>query len=180
MIGGQIARRYAKALIELGTEQGTLDALVREITAVAEAFDSSAELKGLVDNPEVPRASRKAVLVEIATRLGASPVTRNTLSLLADNGRLRILPALARVLRDMADLRAGLVRAHVRSAAPLSEGYLHKLQQALEARFKKKVVIDREVDPKLLAGVVTRVGDTIIDGSLRSRLDELRTQLLPS
>ena len=179
MIGGQVARRYAKALIELGSEQGNLDAVVREVSAIAEAFDSSVELQNLVDNPEVPRASRKAVLVEIATRLGASSMVRNTIGLLADNRRLSIVPALAKLLRDQADLRAGLVRAHVRSAAPLTEGYVHKLQQALETRFKKKVVVDRAVDPKLLAGVVTRVGDTIIDGSLRSRLDELRTQLLP-
>jgi F-type H+-transporting ATPase subunit delta len=180
VIGGQVACRYAKALLELGGEQGNLDALVKEISALAETIQGSAELRNLIENPEIPRTARKAVLGEIAQRLGASQTTKNTLSLLADNGRLRILPVLARELRRGADERAGVVRAHVKSAQPLSEGYAQKLQQALEARFKRKVVIDREVDPTLLAGVVTRVGDTIIDGSLKARLDELRVQLLPN
>lgn len=180
MIGGQVARRYAKALIELGGEQGNLDALVKEISDVAEAIEGSAELRNLIENPEIARTARKAVLAEVAQRLGASQTTRNTIALLADNGRLRILPALARELRREADERAGVLRAHVRSAQQLSEGYVQKLQQALEQRFKRKVVIDREVDPTLLAGVVTRVGDTIIDGSLKARLDELRVQLLPN
>jgi F-type H+-transporting ATPase subunit delta len=180
VIGGQVARRYAKALLELGGEQGNLDALVKEISAVAEAIEGSAELRNLIENPEIPRTARKAVLAEIAQRLGASVTTRNTLGLLADNGRLRILPALARELRREADERAGVLRAHVKSAQPLSDGYIGKLQAALETRFKRKVVVDREVDPTLLAGVVTRVGDTIIDGSLKARLDELRVQLLPN
>jgi F-type H+-transporting ATPase subunit delta len=180
VIGGQVARRYAKALIELGGEQGNLDALVREISAVAEAIEGSAELRNLIENPEIPRTARKAVLTEIAQKLGAGQVARNTVALLADNGRLRILPALARELRRAADERAGVLRAHVKSAQPLGDAYVQKLQQALETRFKRKVIVDREVDPTLLAGVVTRVGDTIIDGSLKARLDELRVQLLPN
>jgi F-type H+-transporting ATPase subunit delta len=120
------------------------------------------------------------VLSEIAQKLGAGQTTRNVLGVLADGNRLRILPALAVALRDEADRRAGILRAKVTSAAPLGDAYVQKLTQALEARFKKKVVVTREVDPKLLAGVVTRVGDTIIDGSLRARLDELKGQLLPN
>ena len=94
--------------------------------------------------------------------------------------RDRYLGSIAKSLREEADRRAGVVRAVVSSAAPLSDVYVQKLTQALEARYQKKVVVQREVDPKLLAGVVTRIGDTIIDGSLRARLDELRTSLMPS
>jgi F-type H+-transporting ATPase subunit delta len=180
VIGSLIARRYAKALIELGTEQGNLDGIVREIGDIAETIESSAELRGLIENPQIPRTARKAVLMDVAARLNASPMTRNTIGILADGNRLRILPALALALREAADRRAGVLRAVVTSAQPLNEAYVQKLTQALESRFKKKVVVVREVDPKLLAGVVTRVGDTIIDGSLKARLDELKGQLLPN
>jgi F-type H+-transporting ATPase subunit delta len=174
-----VARRYAKALIELGSEQGNLESLVKEFGAVAEAIESSPELRAVLDNPQVARPARKAVLGEIAQRLGAGSVTRNTLGLLSDNGRLRAIPEIARALREESDVRAGVLRATVTSATPLNDAYVQKLTQALEARFKKKVLVQREVDPKLLSGVVTRVGDTIIDGSLRTRLDELRSALLP-
>lgn len=174
-----VARRYAKALIDLGAETNTLDAIVRDITNVAEAVEQSAELRDVRDNPQVPAAARKAVFAEIAQRLGAGPMSKNAVMLLADNGRLRVLPAIARALREEADRRAGIVRAHVASAAPLTDAYVARLTQALEARFQKKVVVQRTVDPSLIAGVVTRVGDTIIDGSIRARLNELKTELMP-
>lgn len=174
-----VARRYARALIDLGVETNSLDAIVRDIAAVADLVEESAELRDVRDNPQVPAAARKAVFAEIGTRLGAHQMSRNALMLLSDNGRLRVLPAIARALREEADRRAGIVRAHVASAAPLSDAYVQRLTQALEARFQKKVVVQRTVDPSLIAGVVTRVGDTIIDGSVRARLNELKTELMP-
>jgi F-type H+-transporting ATPase subunit delta len=179
VISPTVARRYAKALIELGRETGNLDALVREIGAVAELIETNAELRALIGNPQIPRASRKAVLADIVARIGVGPITRNTIALLTDNNRLGALPAIAIELRAEADRRAGIARAHVTSAAPLDEAYVHELTQVLESRFQKKVLVQRTVDPALLAGVVTRIGDTIIDGSLRARIGELRSELLP-
>ncbi len=174
-----VARRYAKALIDLGVETNSLEALVREIGAFADQVEASPELQDVRDNPQVPLPARKAVFAEVAQRLGCGQLARNTVMLLADNNRLRVLPAIARSLREEADRRAGVLRAHVTSAAPLSDVYVQKLVAALEARFNKKIVVQKDVDPTLLAGVVTRVGDTIIDGSLRARLNELRSGLTP-
>lgn len=174
-----VARRYARALIDLGIETNSLEPIVRDITAVAEMMEQSAELRDVRQNPQVTVAARKAVFTEIAQRIGASPMSKNALLLLIDNGRLNVLPAIARALREEADRRAGIVRAHVASAAPLTDAYIQRLTQALEARFQKKVIVQRTVDPTLIAGVVTRVGDTIIDGSIRARLNELKTELMP-
>jgi F-type H+-transporting ATPase subunit delta len=179
VIGGVVARRYAKALMELGVETGQLEAIVRDLGTLAELMEGSAELRDVSENPQVATAARKAVFTELAQKLGVNPFSRNALLLLIDNGRLRALPNIARALREENDRRAGILRAHVTSATPLNESYVQRLQQALEARFKKKVVVQRDVDPNLIAGVVTRVGDTIIDGSLRSRLNELKTELMP-
>ena len=177
MMGANIARRYAKALIEIGTDSGSLDALVREITAIAEAIDASPELRSVIENPQVSRATRKLVMLEIAQRFGSGAMARNTISLLTDNGRLRFLPAIAQVLRAEADARIGVIRAQITSATPLSDAYAQRLGQALEAKYNKKVILQRDVDPSLISGVVTRVGDTIIDGSLRARLQGLRANL---
>ena len=179
MIGAAVARRYAKALMELGHESGTLDALVAEIGAIGDAVSQNAELRSLLHNPEVSRAARKSILIEIAQRLGAGTIARNTVAFLADSGRLDILPAIAQALREQAARRAGILRASVTSAIALDDAFVSRLTQALERRFKQRVVVSRTVDPTLLAGVVTRVGDTVIDGSLRARLRDLRVALLP-
>jgi F-type H+-transporting ATPase subunit delta len=179
VIGGVVARRYAKALLDLGAETGNLETIVKDLNNLAELVDGSPELRDVRDNPQVPMAARKAVFTEIAQRVGVHQLSRNALLLLIDNGRLRVLTAIAGALREESDKRAGVIRAQVTSATPLNDSYVQRLQQALEARFKKKIVVQRSVDPNLIAGVVTRVGDTIIDGSLRSRLTELKTELMP-
>jgi F-type H+-transporting ATPase subunit delta len=177
MIPGQIARRYAKALMELGTESGQLDALVDEISRVAAAYDESSDLRHAIDNPLVTYDAKKAVLAEICDRLAVGPVAKNTIMLLNDRRRMRALPGIARALRELFDAKKGLVRAEVVSAKPLSADYVEKLRQSLERRTGKKIVLEQRQDASLIAGVIARIGDTVYDGSLRGRLHELHTQL---
>jgi F-type H+-transporting ATPase subunit delta len=180
MIAGVVARRYATALLELGTESGQLDALVEEIGEVASVYEASAELRESLENPLFPHAVKKAILEELASTIGLGQTARNTLHLLGDRRRMRALPGIARLLREMADKKKGLLRAEVVTAAPLSEAYYARLQQQLEKLTGKKVALDRREDPSLLAGVVTRIGDTVYDGSLRTRLQEIKHALTPS
>jgi len=84
---------------------------------------------------------------------------------------------MARTLRRLSDDRAGLVRAEVASARTLPEDYVRRMQGELEKMTGKKVVLERKVDPSLIGGVVTRVGDIVIDGSIKSRLDDLKSHL---
>ena len=178
MILGQVARRYAKALMELGTEGGNLEGLVAEISSAAAAYDSSAELRSALDNPLVTHAAKKAVLTEVCEKLALAPVAKNTILLLNDRRRMRQLPSIARAMREMFDAKKGLVRADVITARPLSPDYVEKLRVALERRTGKKIVMDVREDATLIAGVVARIGDTVFDGSLRGRLNEISQQLL--
>jgi F-type H+-transporting ATPase subunit delta len=91
-----------------------------------------------------------------------------------------VLPAIAQILKEMGDLREGVVRAEVTTAARLPEDYYARLEKKLEKMTGKRVVIDRREDPSLIAGVVTRIGDLVIDGSLRARLLEMTNALLPN
>jgi F-type H+-transporting ATPase subunit delta len=180
MIAGVVARRYAKALLELGTELGQLDALVEEISAVAESYEASPELQAALENPLFPHAVKKNIVADLAQTIGLGQTARNTVFLLNDRRRMRTLPGIARLLREMNDKKKGLLRAEVVTAAPLSEAYFARLQQQLEKMTGRKVVLDKREDPTILAGVITRIGDTVYDGSLRARLHEIKHALLPS
>jgi F-type H+-transporting ATPase subunit delta len=167
-------------LLEIGTESSSLAAVVDEVTRASEAYGESAELRSAFENPLVAHAAKKAILSELAEKLGLSPAVRNTLLILCDRRRLRVLPSIAQLLREMRDLRDGVLRAEVTTAARLNEDYYTRLQAQLERVTGKRVVIDRREDPSLIAGVVTRIGDMVIDGSLRARVYELRNALMPN
>ncbi len=180
MIPGVIAKRYANALIELGTEAGQLDTLVEEISRAAEAYESSAELRSAFENPLVAFEAKKAILGDIAERLGLGTTAKSFLGLLVDRRRIRALPSIATRLREVADLRRGITRAEVLTAMPLPEEYFEKLQRELERITGRKVALDRKLDPALICGVMVRLGDTVYDGSLVARLKQLKDTMQPS
>jgi F-type H+-transporting ATPase subunit delta len=174
------ARRYAKAIFELGGETGQLEALTRGITDFAACYAASADLASVLDNPVVPEAQRNAILDELGQRLGTSELALNAIRLLASRRRLAALPGVARRLGELSDDQAGMVRAIVTSATALPDEYYRGLTRELEAALSRKVVIEKKQDPSLIAGVVTQIGDNTIDGSVRGRLSEIERHLLQS
>ena len=175
-----VARRYAQALLELGEEEGRLDRIAADFETVADAWSTSAELRNAIENPLVSTATKKEVIRELSDQIGASSTTQNALLLLLERHRMSVLPYLARSLQELADGREGLVRAEVTTAVPLPETYYARLQARLERLTGKRIVIHRHIDPSLVGGVVTRIGDRVIDGSLRTKLDTLRAVMSPS
>ena len=150
-----------------------------DLTTIASAWETSPDLRNALENPLVAHDAKKAVLTELSDQVGATPTTRNALLLLVDRRRTAALPDIARFLRELADARKGVLRAEVTTAAPLSDAYYARLQVQLEKMTGKKVVVDRKTDGALIAGVVTRIGDRILDGSLRTRLQVPQRPLLP-
>ena len=102
----------------------------------------------------------------------------NAILLLAQRRRLAVLPELARQLVRLADEQTGVVRATVTSAVPLAPGYVSDLEKALAHMTKRRVVLEQQQDPTLVGGLVTRIGDNTIDGSIKGRLADLERQLL--
>ncbi len=180
MIPGVIAKRYATALLELGSESNQLDAIVEELGRVAEAYETSAELRASFDDPLVPVQAKKAILDELGQRLGVGQVSKNALGLLLDRRRIRALPAIATRLKEMADLKRGILRAEVLTAMPLPEEYFVALQAQLERVTGRRIALDRKLDPSLICGVVARVGDTVYDGSLLARIRQIKDSMLPN
>jgi F-type H+-transporting ATPase subunit delta len=130
VIAPNVSRRYAKALLEIGLETSSIDALVRELDAVAQAYVASDELRSALENPLFALTAKKAIVADLAERLSLGPVSRNTAMMLCDRRRLRILPEIAQLLREMNDLRAGVVRAEVTTAIAMSDAYYEKLRAA--------------------------------------------------
>jgi len=177
MVTGSLARRYARAILELGTAHGNLDQLGAELRSLAHAMKESAELVSSLTNPAIRRADRRKVIDALLERVGTTPHTKNLVYLLLDGERMSTLPAISRELDAMIEAKAGRVAAEVVSAKPLDPSQLSQITAALEKLSGKKVSVSTKQDPDLLGGVVAKVGDTVYDGSLRTQLRNLRDEL---
>ena len=177
MISGSIARRYAKALIEIGVEDGNYERIGREVRALARALKTSQELALALSNPAFPRSDREKILRAVLQRIGASQIVVNFTRLLLDRERVVVTPDISRELDAMIDERAGRAQAQVRSATALDAGQRERLTRALESLSGKKVELAIDTDPGLLGGIVAKVGDTVYDGSLRTQLEKMKQTL---
>ena len=177
MITGSLARRYAKAIFEIGSSQGDLDKLGADLRSFAKAMRDSTELVTVLTNPAIRRADRRKVIEGLLRSIAVQSSTRNLVFLLLDGERLGHLPAISRELDAMIEAKAGRVSAEVVSAKPLAADQIVKITAALEKLSGKKVDVHKREDPSLLGGVVAKVGDVVYDGSLRTQLDNLRDEL---
>ncbi|MEO0601013.1 MAG: ATP synthase F1 subunit delta [Myxococcota bacterium] len=174
-----IARRYALAMVDVAAEAGSVDVVAEQLVSFETVLQAHDGLLGTtLQSPVFTVEERRAVLDEVLPKLGLHALTQNLLRLLNDNGRLGILGAISETYRDLADERAGRVRVVVQSAEPLTEALESEVRQALEATTGKTVVIEAEVDPSLIGGLVARVGSTVYDSSLRTRLQNIKGALL--
>jgi F-type H+-transporting ATPase subunit delta len=172
-----LARRYAKAIFDIGSEQGGLDKMGADIRVLAKAMNDSPELVSILSNPSIGRGARKGIVDALLQRIGVVTVTRNTIYLLLEKERLQTLPDISRQLDAMIEEKAGRVQAEVVSAKPLDPSQLSQITATLEKLSGRKVSVSSKQDPDLLGGVVAKVGDTVYDGSLRTQLRNLRDEL---
>ncbi|HEX8701765.1 MAG TPA: ATP synthase F1 subunit delta [Myxococcaceae bacterium] len=178
MVNVSIARRYARALLDVAAETQRTDAVADQLNAFVSAFEKSRELSDVLLNPAYTRAQRSQVVEAIMKMMGTTePVLANTLRLLVERNRLVYIPDIARVYRDMADARAGRARGVVTSAAPLSPEALQDLAKNLQQLTQRNVVLETRVDPSLLGGVSAQVGSVLYDGSVRTQLEQMRRDL---
>jgi F-type H+-transporting ATPase subunit delta len=174
---GILARRYATALINLAQQANSLDKVGGDLRDFAESWEQSRELRGVFENPNVGVATRRQILRDLAAQSGMEPLLRDTLLLLSDRGRMNQLPGLVEAYEQLLEARSGRVRAEVITASELPAAYFAELQKVLERVTGKQVTVAARVDPSLLGGVVTRIGDQVFDGSLSNRLNELKQEL---
>lgn len=164
---------YATAMFEVARVEGSLDEVEDELFRFARTLEGNDQLRSVLTDDAVPAERRRAVVADL---LGdrASPVTANLVSLVVGAGRARELPAIIDRLVQRAAAEHDKVVAEVRSAVALDEDQRERLAEALGRATGKSVEVKVVVDPSVLGGLVARVGDTVIDGTVRTRLDQLR------
>ena len=177
MIVGSIARRYARALFDLAVEQGRVEPWSDSLQTLQQAIDSSRELRDVLENPIYTREQRRAIVEKLVTALSLEREPANLVYLLAERGRLDHLHAIVDTFARFADQKLGRVRARITSAVPLDGEASRRIAERLSAATRATVLVESDVDPALLGGVVARVGSMTYDGSLRSQLEDLRRQL---
>jgi F-type H+-transporting ATPase subunit delta len=178
MSTGAVAERYAQALFELGVESGTLSALADKLSDFALTYGSSRELRGALNNPVLSNEQRKALVSEVARKLGVPEIGIKGLLFMSQRGRLPALGATVQRLTELADEKNGILRASVTTATSMPESYYQSLSSQLSAATQKKIVLERSVDDDLVGGAIARVGDMLIDGSVRGKLQKLERDLL--
>jgi F-type H+-transporting ATPase subunit delta len=178
VMGGSVARRYARALFGIGVDAGKFEALGDELGELATLWNESDELRQTLENPVFQPSEKRKVLESILPRVAPTAEVQRFVLLLLDRRRIVLLPAIARAYRDLTDAHVGRVRAEVVSAQDLAPATLDRIRRSLEQRTGKKVIIHSTVDPELIGGVVARVGDLVLDGSVRTQLADLRARLV--
>jgi len=169
--------QYANALADIALEQGAAEPVQKQLGDFLGAFGESAELRSVLSNPAVTTQEKHRVVEQLAARLGATKIVRNFLFVVVDHRRSAELPHIVKAFGDVLRERRGTAEAEVVSALGMSDAQKSELQGTLEKLTGKKITATYTLDPALLGGAVVRIGDTVYDGSLRSRLNRMREQL---
>ena len=172
-IQASLAGRYASALFDLASENGTVTAVETDLDKLETGLSESSELALLTTSPKVSRDAANKALWGVSAIMGLSELTQNFLGTLAQNRRLSKLPAIIRSFRAIAAAQRGEVSAEVASAHALTDTQLDQLKAKLTAREGRTVKLTTKVDPDLLGGLVVTIGSKRIDGSIRTRLNSL-------
>lgn len=174
MINKTIARRYAKALVQLGSEGGLIDRFREELAAVDGLFAGNGELRAAFANPAFTAEQKKEIMKGLVEKAKCSELVGNFLLLLVDKNRVAFLGQIVQTYQKLADEQSGVIRPVIRTAFDLDAGQVTAIQGALEKQTGKKVVPQVTVDSGLLGGVVTQIGDTAYDSSVKTQLKRIQ------
>ena len=177
MLSLQLAIKYSRAMFLLAQEEGKLVEYGQELQSLAEGLESAPELKAFLESPMIPRQAKQ----EAAEKIFAgelSPMVMNFLRLLLDKQRISIFREIVRQYENFANEAQGILVADVTTARDLSDSLGERLMAKLGEVTGKKIKLRKHLDEKLLGGAVVRMGDRLLDGSLRSRMKALEAQLL--
>ena len=173
-----LAKRYAKALLTLGREDGNYEKYGEELDQFVTFWDMEPEFADAASNPLYAKENRKVVCSAVVDKMGFSAVFKSLLDLMLEKNRVNIIPDVRTFYQKLLDEMSNINRAKVVSAVPLSEDAMAAIKDSLEKVTASSVIVETEVDPELIGGVVARVGDLVLDGSVRSQLTSIKENLI--
>ena len=172
-----IARRYAKALLLIGKEDGQAETYRGELESFAKLIESETQLEQAITNPLYNAADREKVLKAIIEKLNLSKVMSSFLMLLFDKGRIGFISNINEFYQKLADDLKGVAKASLASATELSTEIVEKIRTTLSEKTGKEIILEVKQDPSLIGGIVTRIGDLVLDGSIKTQLLNMRESL---
>ncbi len=178
MLKGAIARRYAGAIFEIARKQNTLDRTLEDVKEIARLF-AIRKLAYLLHEPKIP-AQRKETAIRQALADKLLPTSLNLALLVVQRELVALMPNIGSELEELVLNYKNQAVAEVTTATKLDDVQMNLIKQALERRTGKTILVKTKVQPEILGGIIARVGDRVIDGSIRYRLSALRQQLLAS
>ncbi|MGB4598815.1 MAG: ATP synthase F1 subunit delta [Trichlorobacter sp.] len=170
MINNAIARRYAKALVQLGSENGLIERFSQELKAINDLVAGNAELRAAFGNPAFTAEQKKQIMRDLIVRLQSTELVANFLLLLVDKKRVAFLSQIVETYEKLADLQSGVIRPVITTAFALDDAQIASIKGALEQKTGKKVLPQVTVDQSLIGGVLTQIGDIAYDSSVKSQL----------
>jgi F-type H+-transporting ATPase subunit delta len=172
-----VSRRYARALLSLGKEDGNYLQYGAELNAFNELLKREKQAGYVLQSPMYDFTSRNTLLKAILEKTGFSQTINNFIQLLLTKGRIRYLEDITVFYAQLTDELSNIKRAMVTTAVQLSEDIIQRIQAALKEVVKKEVVVTVNQDPSIIGGIVAQVGDLTLDGSLRTQLKSLKESL---
>jgi F-type H+-transporting ATPase subunit delta len=172
-----IARRYAKALLLIGKEDGQAETYRRELEGVANLIAEEKALNQALTNPLYNIAGRRKVLETVIQKLDLSKVMASFLLLLFDKGRIGFIGNINDFYQKLVDELKGVARASLISAVELSSETIDKIRTTLSKKTGKNIILEVEQDSGLIGGIITRIGDLVLDGSIKTQLFNMRETL---
>ena len=167
---------YASAVVAIAQAEDALERVPNELSAVGRAVASNEELRSVLSDHSVP-ASRRIGIIEDLLAAQASPVTLNVVAMLVGAGRGGQLDVIAEEVLELAAATRGEAVAEVRSAVALTDSQIERLAAALSRASGRNVTVHVVVDPDIVGGLSAQIGDTVFDGSVRTRLDNMKERL---
>ncbi|MBC17837.1 MAG: ATP synthase F1 subunit delta [Desulfovibrio sp.] len=179
MTGNVVSRRYAKALFAIGAAKGEADQAKygEQLVALSDSIMESAEAVGFFKNPSFSAEEKKAVLNQLTDKIAVDPMVKNFCDLLADKGRVEMIPAIASDYKAMMDAVSGVISGELITVSELSEERKSAIQANLEKQAGKKLELSFATDKDILGGIVLKVGDKVMDASLKAQLQILKENI---
>jgi len=172
-----ISRKYARAFLQIGQKEGNFEALGRELDQLQELLQKNKELRSVLFSFAYPALTRKKIAGTLAQILGLSKTTRDFLNLLIDRERMDHFSEIVKSYQTLCDEVTNRIRATLVTPADLPSDRAEEIKKQLESRTGKEVILSLERDSSLIGGALTRIGNVIYDGSLKTQLSKARENL---
>jgi len=173
----KVSKRYARALLSLGLEEGRYQEYGKELRAFADFCQSHPDLNQAISNPAFTLEDRKEILKAVLARSATSQTIQNFLNLLLDKNRITALGEISVLYEQLTDEASNIVRAEVVVPRPLAGEAESKLGKALEQMTSKKVKMKVRQDSGILGGVIVKIGDLVVDGSVKAQVQGIKESL---